>query len=183
MKTYKILLLITLIFGVAYFMLDRQLYFYGKNDFNFYNLLPLNIVPEDRPDFENGFAIKDEYGFTIAAKGNTYKFKDTSIIINEVLSYYFNNEKVIARIIDSNDKKYYIEFTSNREKKKNQDIIANVWTDDKIINSSEFKCINIKDNEKKIKKIVSPRNYLMIAFIIMFIISFYKTIKSIEKKH
>lgn len=182
MKKIRILLVLTLISGIAYFALDRQLFYYGKNDFNFYHLLPLDIVPEDRPDFENGFALKDEFGFTIAAKGNIYKYHDKEILINKVLSYCYNSDKVVAKIADKNNKEFYIEFVSNKEKKTNQDIIANIWDNDRIIKKSELKCISIKGDERNIKRLVYPRNYLMFIFIILFILSIYKTIKHFRTK-
>lgn len=181
MKTYKILLLITLIFGVAYFMLDRQLYFYGKNDFNFYNLLPLNIVPEDRPDFEGGFVLWDKYGISLVGKG--VKYWNSDIKVGEIVKYSFNNQKLVAHIEDTTGNSYYIELSPNDNQLIKRDINVKVWNSDEVLKSEDFKRINIKGNEKKIKKIVLPRNYLMIAFIIMFIISLYKTIKSIKKKH
>ena len=182
MKIIRILLLLTLVFGITYFILDRQLFYYGRNDINFYNLLPLNIVPEESPDFENGFALKDEFGFTIAAKGNTYKYNEKEIRINKVLSYYYNSDKVFAKITDDNNEEFYIEFVSNKEKKTNQGIIANIWDKDISINLNKFKCINIKDDERNIKKIVYARNYLMFIFIILFILTVYKTTKHFSVK-
>lgn len=172
----------TLFLGIVYLIFDRQLYYYGKNDLSFYNLLPLNIVPEDRPKFENGFALKDEYGITIAAKGNSYMFNDTRIKVDKVLGYCFDNNKVIAKISDANQNKYYIEFTNNIEKKTNQDIIATVMIDSKVLSQSDYKCINIEDNKTEIDKLVLPRNYLLLVFIIMLIISLGKTIKSTINK-
>lgn len=183
MKTIRILFVITIFSGIAYFVLDRQLFYYGKNDFSFYHLLPLDIVPEDRPDFENGFALKDNYGFTIAAKGNTYKYNDKEVLINKVLSYCYNTEKVIAKIIDENNEEYYIEFVGNTDKKTNQDIIARVWDNGNTFRTSEFKCVKFKGNERKIKRMVYPRNYLMFIFIILFIVTTYKAIKQFRTKN
>ena len=59
------LLIFTLILGVAYFALDRQLFYYGKHDLNIYNSLPLKIKPEFRYDFEGGFVLWDEYGISL----------------------------------------------------------------------------------------------------------------------
>lgn len=178
MKTTRILLVLTLISGITYFALDRQLFYYGKNDFGFYQLLPLDIIPEDRPNFENGFALKDEFGFTIAAKGNTYKYHNKEIVIESIHSYCYNYDKVVAIIADKNNEVYFIEFLSNNEHVTNQDIIANVWDNANYVNSSEFKCINIKENKIKINFIVFFRNSLKIIIIILILLIFYKT-----KKH
>lgn len=182
MKTTRILLVLTLISGIAYFALDRQLFYYGKNDFDFYQLLPLDIIPEDRPNFENGFALKDEFGFTIAAKGNTYKYHNKEIVIENILSYCYNFDKVVAKIADKNNEEFYIEFVSNKEKKTSQGITANIWDNNRIINTTEFKCINIKGDEKKINRLVYHRNHLIFIFITLIILSFYKTIKLFRNK-
>lgn len=183
MKTIRILLVVTIFSGIAYFVLDGQLFYYGKNDFNFYRLLPLDIIPDDRPDFENGFALKDKYGFTIAAKGNTYKFNDKEVHINEVQSYCYNTEKVVAKIIDKNNEEYYIEFVGNTDKKTNQDIIARIWVNGNTFDTSVFKCVNFNGNERKIKRMVYPRNYLMFIFISLVIVTTYKAIKQFRTKN
>ena len=159
MKTIRVLLVITIFSAIAYFVLDGYLFYYGKSDFNFYSRLPLDIIPDDRPDFENGFALKDKYGFTIAAKGNTYRIYDKEVHINMVQSYCYNTEKVVAIIVDEKNEEYYIEFVGNIDKKTNQDIIARIWDNGKTFDTSVFTCVDLKGNERKIKRMVYPRNY------------------------
>ncbi len=176
MRIIRVFLVITVLIGLTYFGFDRQLFFYGKNDFGFYHLLPLDIILDDRPDFENGFAIKDKYGFTIAAKGNVYKFNDKEVCINRILGYYYSAYKVVAKIVDENNVEYYIEFVGNTDKKVNQDIIANIWDNDKVLGTNNFKCISFKYDERKIKRLIYSRNYLMFIFIILLIVTTYKAL-------
>ena len=183
MKTIKILLVITIISGIAYFILDGLLFYYGRNDFNFYRLLPLDIIPDDKPDFENGFALKDKNGFTIAAKGNIYRFKDKEVHINLVQSYCYNAEKVVAKIIDKNNEDYYVEFVGNTDKQTNQDIIARIGDNGSTFGTGEYNCVIIKGNEIKIKRMEYPRNYLMIIFIVLFIVTIYKALMLFRERH
>ncbi|MFO7575032.1 MAG: hypothetical protein R6W67_07725 [Bacteroidales bacterium] len=181
MRTYTILLVLTLVLGVVYFILDRQLFYYGRNDFNLYHLLPLNVVPEQRPDFEGGFGLKDDYGFTIAAKGNTYKFNGKDILINEVVNYYFNTDRVIAQVVDVNNESYYVELSGNRDGLTKQDIMAKVWSERDAINLNGFRCVGIKEREKHIGRLVLPRNFAMFAVIALFIVLIYKTVRLLRK--
>ena len=174
-------MILFLFLGVLYFALDRQLFYYGKNDFNIYHLLPLNIKPEYRPDFEDGFALYDEYGFTIAAKGNTYKFNDKDIHINAVLKYCFNNEKLNVLVEDVNNKKYYIEFSRSANNLSKKEIVVNVLIDNSFIDSHNFKFVDIKNNDRYIRKIELFRNYTLFINIAFFLYLTYMYIKYRKK--
>lgn len=172
MKTVKIILIISFILGVVYFILDSRLFYYGKSDFNIYNALPLNIKPDYRPDFENGFALYDEFGFTIAAKSNTYEFENKDVKIYNVLRYCFDNEKLIAFVEDVESLPYSVVFCHMGV----NEIEVEIKNDISDINLKDFKCIEIKDNEKHIKKLELARNYIMFIFIILFLLIIIKMI-------
>jgi len=184
MKINKTLLVSILFLGALYFVLDRQLFYYGKNKFNLYRLLPINITPYHRHDFEGGFALMDEYGFTIAAKGNKYQCQGKEIVISEVSNYYIGTNKIIAQIIDTCNNRYYIEFINNTKNLLEHDIITNVWSNEKNIDSNEFKSIGIKGNIRYINGIELSRNLIMLILIILFITLIYNLNfrkKSLEK--
>lgn len=64
-------------------MLDRHLFYYNRNDFNLYSPLPLKIKPKYRPDNPGHFLLRDEFGFSIVGKGNSHKFNNSKIVIEE----------------------------------------------------------------------------------------------------
>ena len=59
MKKAIIILAVFLVLVSVYFVLDRKLFLYGRNDLNIYSSLPLKIKPEFRRDFEGGFELID----------------------------------------------------------------------------------------------------------------------------
>src|SRR4030043_1306587 len=99
MKIIRLITTLTLILGIVYFALDRHLYFYGKNDFNFYNRLPLKIKPEYRHEFERGFLLRDEFGFSLVSKGVVqYWHSDIKLTITDIIKYGFNENELVAYI-------------------------------------------------------------------------------------
>lgn len=140
----------------------------------------MHIVPEDRPDFEGGFILWDEYGISLVGKG--VKYWDSDIKVDEIVKYSFNNQKLVAYVEDTTGNSYYIEFSPNNNQLTKQDINVEVWNSDKVLKSGNFKYIDIKGNEKHIGKMKYLRNYLMFIFIILFIVTAYKTIRQIRIK-
>jgi hypothetical protein len=69
MKLNKILLVFILIIGSIYYVLDRQLFYYGKNNLGLYDLLPLKLEPRYNYEFEGGFCIEDSLNYAIICKG------------------------------------------------------------------------------------------------------------------
>jgi len=77
MKTLKILFVSIIALAIIYYQLDKSLIYYGKNDLPIYHPLPFKIVPEYKPEFEGGFALRDKYEVAF---------------INEVLAYEFDSK-------------------------------------------------------------------------------------------
>lgn len=117
MKTLKIISILIVIVGALYYQLDKRLFYFGRNDFSIYNLLPLNIKPEYRPSFEGGFALKDNYGLTIAAKGNPHPVDNKTVLIDRVLRYGFDDNNLTAIVTDGKRNKYYVKFVQDQKDK------------------------------------------------------------------
>lgn len=176
MRIFKILLAIILIMGVVYFVLDRQLFYYGKSDFNFYGLLPLKINPEYRYDFEGGFVIWDEHGMSLVGKG--VKYWNSDIEVDKIIGYGFTDEKLIVQVADTAGNKYYIEFSSNKNPQSKQDIIVNVWGEAEKPTLKDCKWIKIKGNEK-VEMIELFRFGSLVILILSALLVIFKTIKLI----
>ena len=73
----QIIIIFMIIVIIPYFILDRQLFYYGESDYTFYNLLPFNIKPENKPDFEKGFTLWDEDEMSLVGKGVRYRQVDS----------------------------------------------------------------------------------------------------------
>jgi len=175
MKTFKILLILAVVLGIIYYQVDKYLFYYGKNDLHIYHSLPFKIVAEDRPPFEGGFALRDEYeGFTIAAKGNTYPVDNKQILINKVLKYGFSPEHLVVVVIDSNGNRYYIEF--KRKQNDTSDFNAVMNIDNGHYNSNLDKWVDIEGNDAYAGKLALLRNYLMFIVIILLLTLIYKLI-------
>ena len=175
MKAFKILVILIIALGIIYYQLDKHLFYYGKNDLHIYHLLPLKIEPEYRYPFEGGFALRDEYGFTIAAKGNTYPVNNEKILINRVLKYGFNAKDLVAVVIDANKTKYYVKFT--QDQKDNSEVDATMDVGNKLDNLKLYKWIDIDGSDDYIRKLMRYRTYIMFVLIILFLTPIYKLVK------
>lgn len=116
MKTYKIFFIVTLILGVLYLLLDRQLFYYGKNNFNIYGSLPLKVKPVFRYDFEGGFALEDEHGFQLISRGDCqYVHSDIKLNVKNIIGYGYADDTLIAFIENADGRKYFIEYIKNNK--------------------------------------------------------------------
>lgn len=169
---------------ITYFILDEKLFYYGRSDFIIYNSLPMQIIPDNTNDFEYSFTLKDKYGFTIAAKGNSYEFNDTILKIKSVVSYSFNDEILVACILDEFDSLYYIEFKENNSNQSNIEISAKALK--KIGNYCNLRSIDTIKDKKFINRIIIARNIIKLIFIVLMIISLfiliYYLLKNIKKR-
>lgn len=182
MRVYKVLLLVlVLILGIVYFLLDKELYLYGKNNLNVYGILPLNIKPVFRYEFEGGFALEDNHGFYIVSKGkHQYVHSEIKLNIKEFTNYYFDKEKLIAQIVNEDNNTYYIEFLRNNTLQIKQDIIVNVWDSSSTLQLHDLDCVKIKDNVNKFKKLELSRNFILIFLIISSLVFVFKAKKNTE---
>lgn len=164
MKAFTTLLVFTFLVGIVYYQLDRNLFYYGKNDLHLYNLLPFHITPDDRPVWEGGFALRDSAGFTIAADGNTYPLNDKTIKIKKVLKYGFDTENLIAFVNDDRQRTYCVKFHQNQKDKSDFDVHVNV--DCAQDTSRSYTWISIDGNDKHITRLALCRNWLMFIMIL-----------------
>ncbi len=172
MKTHKILLALAIILLIFYFALDRQLYYYGRNNLNIYHILPLGIKPVFRYEFDGGFAFEDRYGFRFIRKGEfRHENSNLNIHIAEILKYGYNDNKLVVFIQDINSQELYIEC----KKKYNNQTKAEIQCDAfHVINLplyNELKWIEIKNNVKYIHSIGLIRN--LSAFFTFVILIFF----------
>ncbi len=174
-KTLIIFLSIIVISLINYFILDRQLYYYGKSNFNFYQSLPLKIKPQYWGyDMGNlGFVLLDENEMTLISSGS--KYWASNIEVKKIIKYGYTDEKLLAIVVDSTYRKYFIKCIKNIDVQSKQDITINVLDDKTPINYEEYKWVEI--NESYFRKIELIRNYLVITFIISFLISIYLVIR------
>jgi len=110
-----ILLVITIAIVGIWITLDRKIFFYGRNIFT-YHLLPKNIYPEFRPEFEGGFAIRDEYGFSLLARSFPLSNKLANKIdenVNNILEYGYNTQSILVLLETEKNKKRYVQISSN----------------------------------------------------------------------
>ena len=180
MKRIKILLILIVILGIVYYQLDKRLYYYGKHDLHVYHLLPFKIEPEYKWPFEGGFALRDEYGFSIAGNGVSYPVNNKIVAINKVLKYGFNAKHLIALVIDSNKTNYYVNLYLNP--RDNSIVKASMGFASKMSNYGSYKWINIDGNDDYIWKFELYRNYLMFIIIILFIMLIYQLIKFVRRR-
>lgn len=162
MKTLKILLVVFVlnaVLGIAYYSIDKELAYYGKNSLKTHQTLPLKIAPDFRYDFEGGFALRDKYGFTIAAKGNTYLYNGNYITINSVLCYCFDKNKVLVHIIDSIGDEYYVSFSENNDVLSKRQLTVNVYNKAEFVDDGKCKWVFIKAKDKNIDRLVLIRNF------------------------
>jgi len=166
----KVLLAILIALCVTYFFLDRQLYFYGKNDFEIYHPLPINVKPQYWGyDLGNiGFVLVDNFDFVVVGKGT--KYKSSELIVDEIIKYGFDKEKIVVTVSDSVRREYVATLQS-----KDRSEIHVSLDNQKDIN--EFSWIEIKGSDSYTKRIGLIRNYAQIAFVILIFVVGYLLIK------
>ncbi|MEO6850108.1 MAG: hypothetical protein ABI166_05740 [Mucilaginibacter sp.] len=178
MKIAKIVSALSIVFVITYCLLDRNLFYYGKSDFKYYNLLPLKIIPDYTAKWEYGFTLRDQYGFTVAAKGNTYSFNNKTVSISEVLKYGFSNNQLVAIVSDSSRVIYCLKFAPTPKGRTDFDGV--MYSGSKINDFKLDRWVDIDDNY--IGNLSSYRNRAMLISLILIITLLYILIKQIVKK-
>lgn len=176
MKTFKLPLAIFLILGTVYYYLDRQLFYYGKNDLPMHNSLPLKIKPEYRHVFEGGIVLWDEHGFAHIGKGVRYFGND--FVINEIIKYGFNDEKLVAQIKDKKNQTYYVETKKNENPQSKQEIEVKTWSESEQPSFDNYQWIQLKDNEEQIKKLERWHGYVSLMLFLLIALILYKAIRN-----
>lgn len=106
MRSYLISSIILFVLVVVYFGLDQQVYYYGRNDWDFYHSLPFKVTPKFRYDFEGGFILEDRDEFTLFGQGVRYE----SFTIEKVEEYGFDKNSITAIVTDSSGRQQVYEF-------------------------------------------------------------------------
>ena len=175
MKIISALWVSILIFAVIYFVLDRQMFYYGRSDFDIYSLLPLKVRPEYRPEFEGGFLLWDEYGFSLV--GNGVKFRNSNIEVDDVVKYGFSDERLLVQIKDTKKNKYLVEFKKSKDTQSEHRLRVSIVNSNDDFISDNYKWIKIQDDEKYIKRMELFRNYTVFVIIALFLILIVKILR------
>src|SRR5450631_2782239 len=112
MKSLKTLFVLIVVLGIIFYRLDKFLFYYGKNEIHIYHPLPFKIVPDYKPEFDGGFALRDKYGDAVAANGIFYFFNHQKIFIKDLLAYSFDTKEMIVIVKDSTGTKYCLRVYS-----------------------------------------------------------------------
>ena len=161
MYTKFVITICILLSGSIYYGLDRHLYYFGESIFD-HNLLPMDIKPENSPDFEKGFSLNDNNEFTLIGSGFRYQNFD-SITVDKIVTYGFSADRIIIKIIDLKGDHYFIEFT-NKNSGNNLDFLVSLVSEDKISNLKNLQWIDVLFNED-FKKVIVVRNWLSLVLI------------------
>ena len=124
--------------------------------------------------------MRDEYGFTIAAKGNTYPVNNKTLLIEKVIKYGYKGEYLVALVTDKNKAKYCVVFSKNV--KNVNDFIVNVYVENKYQYTKMNKWVNIDGNDDFIQRLALYRNYSMLLLIVLFILVIYYVTKSFKSR-
>lgn len=152
---------------ILLFIVDQKLYFYGKNDLILYKLLPFNVIPQYW-GYNNGNLgfVLEQKGETVIAKGMRY-WEYPSLIVNEILEYTFDNQKLIALVNDSLGNEYFIIC---KKTVNTPDFNISVIAKGNFAHPEQYKWIKIKDVSNQ--KIELFRNILEILVIVLIVITF-----------
>lgn len=165
MKLIKLLVVLIVAFGITYFILDQQLYFYGKNILWSGQKLPLNITPESNNELDGGFVLRYEYGFSLVSKGEV-KYVNTKeeLNITDIIKYGFVENELVAQVKCINNEYYIIKFTKNNDKKSKQDLRVNIYQDNSFVDFKNYSWVDVKDSSYT-HKIVRINNFLFLIII------------------
>lgn len=174
-KTLIAILLVFLIASsYACLLLDKQLYFYGRNAFDLYNDIPLKIKPVFFYDFEGGSYLGDDMGMSIIARGKNLYRNGINLDIKKIERYGYSNNKVIAEIENTENQIVYVESSGSEDGSQVQ---ANFLGGETNIN--DYKWVDIT-NVDLIRTDYVLRNWavmISIATSIAIILFFYAKIK------
>ena len=160
---------------LAYFYTDRQLYFYGKSDLDVYHPLPINVKPDYWGyDLGNtGFVLIDDFDFVVAGKG--VKYRNSEVVVNEIIKYGFDREKVFALVSDSLDKEHWVRLQSAG----GSDIEASV---DATVDQRELAWIEIEGKEVDVRMLEWIHSFVRIGLFILIVVIGIKTIRVLLQK-
>jgi len=160
-----------LLLTIVYFVTDKKLFYYGKNDLSIYHALPLGIQPEFRHDFDGGFVLWDKYGFALSGNMVSVGEIGDSIfqyhIIKGIIKYGYDKNNLVTLIKDTAGNYCYIEYFENTEEKSKNYISMKVKGIDEKIDFKVNRWIDVKNikNDKKLNNIVLIRNFSLLCIV------------------
>lgn len=167
-----VIMLLLLLVGYFMILLDKQLYYFGKNNWGIHDKLLFEITPEywgyDRGML--GFVLVQDGTPLIAAKGDA-PWSAPDIGIKEIIKYGFNKEKLAVLVKDSLGKEYYVECEKQSDTRSKQALKIIVVPKQGFISKEQFKWIEINNNSAG--KMEEVRNYLEILLLFLFLIGIY----------
>ncbi|GEM_PF-4107762 len=165
---------IILILGTVYLVTDSKLYHYGKSKYNIFSYsLPLSMNPDywgsDVSFPIVGLTIKDKYGLVLIGKDCYFLQDGDTIMVERILKYGVHENELLA-LIEARDKhNYFIQYQKNTVPKSKKELAYRVLNSETKINS-DYKWVNIEEDESKASKLVMVRAYSMLMLIITLII-------------
>lgn len=166
-----------LLLGTVYFIADKKLYYYGKNDLHIYHTLPLGIQPEFRNNFDGGFVLWDKYGFALsgnmASVGEIGDSTYQNDITKNIIKYGYNQESLVALIEDTVGNYYYIEYIKNVKINPKNYVSIKVKKTDEHLDFKVNRWIDVKSvqNNKTVSNIILIRNFSFFCCVILILIS------------
>ncbi|WP_068597637.1 hypothetical protein [Vaginella massiliensis] len=162
--------LITLIFGLAFLLIDTQTYYYGiGKGFLATKISPTLKIKFGGSDLGNTGPIIEENdvsGVYLIAKGSDISTKpNNDFIVSKFKSYYFKENQLIAEVVnESNITKYIsiVPIQSNNEY-PNYTIEEVLLRDFK---TTDYKYVNLDYSIQYFKKLKSLRYVIVICFIL-----------------
>jgi len=175
MKKNHILLIAMAVLLFSYIVLDRHLFFYGKADLAILASLPFHSKPIDRPNFEGGFSIDDEYDFGVFSKGT----RIDSFTVDKVIKYGFSEESIVALVADAQGRQNLLQYTRNEDPSSNREFVIQIVPN---VQNSQYQWINIIEDEKESYTLMIIRNYIGFIIIILFVVLISRTVLLLIKQ-
>lgn len=98
--------------AILYFAYNDRAYYLGINCFLHQNSLPFNLKPEfvDNINSDKQFSIIDQKKYPAIASG--FKFQNSNIKIKRIISYGYNQNTLIVKVFDINQRIFYFIATN-----------------------------------------------------------------------
>ncbi len=165
---------LVLILSALYLYFDKILFYYGKNDFTYHNVLPMDMIPRFRYDFEGGFSLDEKDGFGLIFHGECrYAGSERKLDITDILKYGFNNDSLIALVEDRTNKKYYIVCTPTGSPYARRDKNVYVMNEERFVPDDHLVWIDMHQDTGRIELLRNlipiPITLLLLTVVLRFV--------------
>jgi hypothetical protein len=171
----KILFTSLLVLLMCYFYIDRELYFRGKSDLKIYHPLPVKVKPaywgSNLGDL--GFALIDDFDFTVVAKGNRYMSSD--VVVNEIIKYGFNKKEMIVIVTDSLKREHRLTLENGSE----SEILVSVDIKNE---NDKINWVEIRGKDKYVRQLEWIRSFIRIGLFILIIVVGYRIARILVRR-